>query len=264
MRILLRTSNWAIWARRLGSFSLPLVVTPIVLHRAQAITSPTFAIVEAFALGVALVALVVSLMAFKVLWWSGDHGWKQAIPGFIMALICFVPVGIGLADGLRYPLASEVSTDISDPPPLVAGAPLRARSGETAAKIAAAFPGAKSRHYPLAVDALFPIVREMVLERGWTLRVEHAPGPGHPAGQLNALAMTLLGWRDEVSIRLRGDDTGTEIAMRSAALSRLHEPGVNGHRIVGFLGALDGRVATMLHDEPVGAGTDNPDADTAN
>ena len=32
MRILIRTSRWAIWARRLGSVAVPLLVIPVLLH----------------------------------------------------------------------------------------------------------------------------------------------------------------------------------------------------------------------------------------
>ena len=39
MRILVRTSRWAIWARRLGNFALPLAVIPILMHRAEAINT---------------------------------------------------------------------------------------------------------------------------------------------------------------------------------------------------------------------------------
>jgi len=42
MRILTRTSKWAIWARRLGGFSLPMLVVPVLLHRNQALGSDIF------------------------------------------------------------------------------------------------------------------------------------------------------------------------------------------------------------------------------
>jgi hypothetical protein len=33
MRILIRTSKWAIWARRFGSLALPLAAIPVLMHR---------------------------------------------------------------------------------------------------------------------------------------------------------------------------------------------------------------------------------------
>jgi len=78
-------------------------------------------------------------------------------------------------------------------------------------------------------------------------------------GQINAIAMTLLGWRDEVSIRIDPDAQGVRVAMRSASLSPVHEPGVNGSRIEEFLTALDAKVTLQMRDQPAGALT--PDAD---
>ena len=50
MRILIRTSKWAIWARRFGSFAVPLTVIPVFMHREQMIASSDFVIIEAIPL----------------------------------------------------------------------------------------------------------------------------------------------------------------------------------------------------------------------
>ena len=54
MRILIRTSKWAVWARRFGALALPLAAIPVLLHRLHIITSDNFIDVEAVALGIAL------------------------------------------------------------------------------------------------------------------------------------------------------------------------------------------------------------------
>ena len=57
MRILIRTSKWAIWSRRFGSLALPLMVLPVFLHRERLISSTDFFVVEAVAMLVAALAL---------------------------------------------------------------------------------------------------------------------------------------------------------------------------------------------------------------
>src|SRR5688572_14563286 len=91
MRILIRTSKWAIWARRFGSLALPLAVVPVFMHRERMITSDDFHVIELVAMGVAALALVLALGAFVRLWVTGDHGWGKAVTGLIFSLICLAP-----------------------------------------------------------------------------------------------------------------------------------------------------------------------------
>ena len=261
MRILIRTSKWAIWARRFGSFALPLAVIPVFMHRGRVITSETFEIIEIVAVGVAIMALLLSFGAFIRLWLTGDRGWGRASTGFVLSLICLTPLGVGLIDFLRYPLSGEVSTDTADPPPLLSSVSLVAVAGGDPAQIAAAFPNAKTRRYPFDAVQLYGIVTKLVQERGWEIRLQRAPATGFDDGQINALAMSLFGWRDEVSIRVSGDPEGVSVAMRSASLSAIHDPGINGQRIEEFLVALDTKVSLLMRDEPAGTATADAESD---
>ena len=65
--------------------------------------------------------------------------------------------------------------------------------------------------------------------------------------------MTLLGWREEAAIRVRGVPQGSVVSMRSAALHPGHDLGENGRRIEEFLAALDQQVTLLLRDAPVTA-----------
>ena len=79
MRILIRTSKWAIWARRFGALALPLAGLPVLLHREQWITSDNFQIIEAVALSLAAIATLAGLIAIARLWVTGDQGWGRAL-----------------------------------------------------------------------------------------------------------------------------------------------------------------------------------------
>ncbi|HTJ58717.1 MAG TPA: DUF1499 domain-containing protein [Devosiaceae bacterium] len=262
MRVLIRTSKWAIWARRLGSFALPLAVIPVFMHRAGDISTSEFEVIETLAIGLAALALVSSLAAFVHIWVSGQQGWWPAIAGLIFSLICLAPPAILLVDYLRYPPTHEMTTNAADPPPLL----LSASPGEPATPavlqaISLDFPNLRTRNYPLPADQLFAIVEQLVTERGWEVRERRAPADAHAEGQLNAIAMSLLGFRGEVSIRVRPEADGASLDMRSAALTPLYEPGDDAVRIEEFLTALDARVTELAKVQPAGSSDDDTDAE---
>lgn len=249
MRILIRTSKWAIWARRLGSFALPLAIIPVFLHRERIISSEDFHVIELVAAGFALLALILALGAFVRLWVTGDQGWSRAAIGMFFALICLAPVALVIWLALSYPPVTDVSTDFDSPPALVtvaSGIP----TPEQRALLEAAFPNARTRTYPIAAEQMFGIIEQLAAANGWEPRARRAPTHPLDEGDLNAIATTLLGWRDEVSIRVLGTPTGTKVDMRSAATHSWSDLGENGRRIEAFLLALDQRITLMLRDAP--------------
>ena len=82
MRILIRTSKWATWARTLGSLAVPLAVIPVLLHRERFITSDVFLVVALAAALLALLGVLVSLIALGRLWHTGDRAGAGRWPGW--------------------------------------------------------------------------------------------------------------------------------------------------------------------------------------
>ena len=83
--------------------------------------------------------------------------------------------------------------------------------------IALRFPNIKTRHYPIPADQMFAVVDKLVIDRGWDVRLRHAPDGAGADGQINAIDMTLLGFRDEVSIRVSDDaEADSEFGRRYA------------------------------------------------
>jgi hypothetical protein len=253
MRILVRTSKWAIWARRLGSFALPLAIIPVFMHRQGLIPSATFQTTEVVAITVAVLALIAALAAFVRLWLTGDRGWGTATLGLFCSLVCLLPLAYGLVLLLRYPMLTDISTDPADPPLLATGLQSVPPSPDLAAAIEAAFPNAKTRSYPLGPAQVFALANALAQARGWEVRVRREPRSALDEGQIDAVATTLLGWRDEVAIRIRAAADGSSVAMRSASLSDVRDLGANGTRIEEFLVALDNEVTVMLRDTPAAA-----------
>ncbi len=251
MRILIRTSKWAIWARRFGSLALPLAVVPVFMHRERLITSADFHLIEAIAMGVAIVALLLALGAFARLWVTGDEGWGKATMGLLFSLLCLLPLAFILVLALRYPPVSDVTTDFERPPGLVSQVATTPWTAAERAAIETAFPNARTRSYPIEAQQIYALSVQLAEQKGWELRARREPQSALAEGQINAIAMTLLGWRDEVVIRVTGNLQGSSVAMRATALHTLHDLGENGRHIEEFLAALDNQVTLLIRDAPV-------------
>jgi len=251
MRILIRTSRLATWARRFGSFALPLAVIPVPLHRAAIINSDTFVLIETLAMGLAGLALLVGLAGLVRLWATGDRGWNRAIAGVILGGICLSPIAYGSYMATRYPLIDDVTTSPVTPIELqrVADEPLENTVSPT--DILAAFPDITARQYPVGVNETYRLIHDLVRQRGWEIIRNDPPDLEMADGQINALAMTLLGWRDEIAIQVTGGQASARVDMRSASLAAHGtDLGRNGTRIEVFLRDLDAAVADDISNIP--------------
>jgi hypothetical protein len=251
MRILIRTSKWAIWSRRIASFALPLAIVPIFMHRAGMISSETFDVIEGTAIFCALVALVMALASFVRLWMTGDRGWVRAAFGVVFSLIVLLPAAYAVYAFVKYPRTTDVYTDLADPPLLVSDVPPVRMTSDLARSISAAFPNVASRTYPLGPQQVYDLATKLVTDRGWAIEASLPPAGPQGEGQLNAIVLTLLGWRDEISLRITGVPDGSTVAMRSASTLGIHDLGENGHRIEEFMLALDQEVTVIMRDAPV-------------
>jgi len=250
MRILIRTSKWAVWARRFGALALPLAIIPVLLHRGNVISSENFFTIELAAMAFAAFAVAAALVAFVRLWFTGDQGWSRAAIAFVFGLICLLPAAFFFWQSTSVPASPDVSTDFSSPPPLVSFIEARFIGPEERGRIEAAYPNARSRNYPIEAPQMFTVVEDLLDTYGWDMRARRAPLSAVDNGQLNAVVTTLLGFRQEVAIRITGGADGTTIDMRSASLSGFPDFGENGQRVEAFLLELDNRVTQMLRNAP--------------
>ncbi len=250
MRILVRTSKWAVWARRFGALALPLAAIPVVLHRAHLLTSENFVVVEGAAMALAAIAVVASLIAFARLWVTGDRGWARAGVAFAFGALCLLPGAFFAWLALSNPSSPDVSTDFANPPQLVSFVEARFVGPDERRRIEAAYPNARSRNYPIEAPQMFTLVETQLDTFGWDVRARRAPLSAVGEGQLNGVVTTLLGFRQEVAVRITGSTDGTTIAMRSASLSSFPDFGENGQRVERFLLELDNQVTLLLRNAP--------------
>ena len=85
--------NGPIWARRVGArWHCRLAAIPVLLHREHLITSDNFLVIEAVALSLAALAVLMAFIAFTRFWFTGDQlaGPRRASPSS-SASICLAP-----------------------------------------------------------------------------------------------------------------------------------------------------------------------------
>ncbi len=253
MRILIRTSRWAIWARRLGSVAVPLVVTSVLLHRLRLIGSEAFLNAALVAALAAMLAVLCAIIALARLWQTGDRGWGKALLGLFLGVLCLVPFGWYGRLALVTPPVTDLATTVRGTLPLVfepgtaSMPPPRLLSPALMAEL---YPSAETRRYPVGQAQAFALVKQIIADAGWDVRRVQEPDAAFGPALINAQITTLPGWRDEVVLRVTGDEASSVVDMRSASLHAPHDFGANGARIERLLADLDTLVTTLLRDNP--------------
>lgn len=253
MRILIKTSKWATWARRLGSVAVPLVIISVAFHRLGVITSEQFLAAAGSAALVALTSAVAALIALAQLWQSGDRGWGRALSGLLLGLVCLAPFAWFGVQALRYPAVTDIATTNRGQLPLIfdpgtiAMPPPKLLAPEA---IGTTFPNLATRTYPLGQFQTYALVHGLIEDNGWHIVRERPPTETWTPALINARTQTVVGWREEVAVSVAGDADRSIVDMRSVSLNALHDFGSNGLRIERFLIALDGAVTELLRDNP--------------
>jgi uncharacterized protein (DUF1499 family) len=244
----LTPSRAALWSRRLALFALAVVLFGVLLGRFGRIEPQAALAVLGAGLSLALVAVACALAAFAIIWRDGRPGAGAAVGGFLLALLLLAFPTYLAAQALRLPLLNDVATDRIDPPQFSRSRrALEMRGGRTLPEPAADTRVLQQAAYP----AITPIVLEIEPERalplvlaaarnqGWQVYESVAPGGRGATGHVEAIARTpIMGFVDDITVRLRPQAAGTRIDVRSASRLGSHDLGANAKRIQAFVEEL--------------------------
>lgn len=240
------------------TFMIPVIIIGAISHRIGLIDTPTVLAVLGVGWTGCALGLGLGLLGIMRIWSLGIEGLHYAVTGVLLA----IPV---LALPLYFvwllvtePRINDVSTDLLRPPGFDEVVRLRP-------------PGANSTQYPGTATALLqrqahPEIRpfrtglgtedtyQSVLlvaqEFGWDIVFDFAPPDGDSPGRIEAVASTLLlGFKDDVVIRVAPDEGGSRVDIRSASRYGKHDFGANAARVRDFLFALREAVAPTAGGE---------------
>ncbi len=193
------------------------------------------------AMAVALLGLVLARPG------GGRRGLYRALAGFAIGAVVFGVPWSYLRTAQQVPPIHDITTDTENPPPFVATLPLRADAAnptayggaEVAAQQRAAYPAIQPAQAALPPDRAFEAALATVQDQGWEL-VAAVPAEG----RIEATDTTLWwGFKDDIVIRIRPEDGGSRIDIRSKSRVGLGDFGTNAARIEAFLERLEERLA---------------------
>jgi len=125
-------SRLAIWARRVALFSIPVVLLSIIIVRSGFLEIVPALATFGGALFLAVVAVLLALAAFVVIWREGVQGLGHAVTAVMISFVILAyPTFLGIR-GYRLPAINDITTDPIDPPRFEAIARLRSRWMTTA------------------------------------------------------------------------------------------------------------------------------------
>jgi uncharacterized protein (DUF1499 family) len=196
----------------------------------------------------AIAAMAVSLLGLVLARPGGARrGMYRALAGLVIGAVVFGVPWSYLRAAQRVPPIHDITTDTESPPPFVAILPLRTGAAnppehggaEVAAQQRAAYPAILPVQAALPPERAFEAALATAQGQGWEL-VAAVPGEG----RIEATDTTLWwGFKDDIVIRVRAENSGSRIDIRSKSRVGIGDFGTNAARIEAFLERLDERLS---------------------
>jgi uncharacterized protein (DUF1499 family) len=247
------TSQLAIWARRMAGFAFVALFLAVVIVRSGLLEIGPALATFGGALSIAAFALLLSLAALAVIWVDGLSGMGAALTAMLVSLALLgYPAYIAIRS-YGLPWIYDITTDPIDPPRYEALARLRPRDANTivyaglyAAELQrAAYPDIGPLGTSASPQNAFEAALAVVNKRRWRVVDARAPQPGRE-GRIEAVARTpILGFRDDVVIRIRADADGSRIDARSSSRYGKFDFGTNAARIRRLIDDIEEAIVTQ-------------------
>jgi Protein of unknown function (DUF1499) len=256
-------SRLASWSLRLALFSLVATFMALIVVRSGALDLVPALSTLAGALVLAAVAILLAFGAGIVIWREGLGGLRQAL---LAALIGIALIGYPAYLGARayqLPAIYDITTDPIDPPQFDAIARLRPRDanpiayqGLYAAELQhAAYPDLDPEDSTASPQEAFDVAMKIIVKRKWRVvdaRPPRGPAGGPPAdGIIEAVARSLiLGFPEDVVVRVRATNDGSRIDVRSASRYGRGDLGSNAARVRNLITDIDAVLSAPQPEKP--------------
>ncbi len=238
-RIIQRRSRSALWSRRIALFGAQLLILAVLLHQLGGLTTPPAVNLVLVAIAAAAAALLIGLLALVRIWIKGDVGAGRANLGILIALATLALPLYYAPKLFLLPHLTDISTDVENRPDFVALASARPADAnavtlvreEAALEQEIAYPDIRTMELERPATEVFDLLNQVVRRLEWKVAVAEPPG-NSGVGRIEASNRTpVMGFTDDVSIRVAGDDAHATVDIRSASRYGLHDFGANADRI---------------------------------
>ncbi len=245
-----RPSRLAVWARRIALFSLAATFIALIIVRSGALDIVPALSTLAGALFLAVVAILLACAAGVVIWIEGVGGLQEAVTALLigLALITY-PLYLGVK-AYQLPAIYDVTTDPIDPPRFEAIARLRPRDANPVTYAGLHIAEMQRKAYSdiepddttVPPQETYDAVLKVMAKRKWHVVDARPPQAVAPRdGHIEAIARTpILGFREDVVVRVRATPDGARIDVRSASRYGRHDLGGNAARVRALIDDVDG------------------------
>jgi len=245
-------SGLASWARNLAVFSVVAVLVSIIIVRFGFLEMKPALATFFGALACAGLSILVGLAAFAAIWQNGSRGMSRILLALLIdALVLAYPAYLGL-QYRKLPPIHDITTDPIDPPRFEALARLRNGEGTNTAVYAGLYSAEQQRlYYPdietVELDApaqrAFDVTMALVTKRKWLVIDARGPQPPRLVGHIEAVARTpIMGFREDVSIRVTPDGDGSRVDIRSASRYFESDLGSNAARVTKLIDDINSAI----------------------
>ena len=238
-------SPLAIWSARLAWFALAVAALSVIIVRSGLLEiGPAIATFGA-ALAFAAAAILLALASFIAIWRNGSPGLGRALTALLLGSILLAyPAYLGLR-AYKLPEINDVTTGITHPPRFDVLSRLRpqgradypARYADLQRK---GYPDVAPRQVELPRRTTYDVVLKVINKRKWLVGDARPPAGARRDGVIEAVARTtIMGFRDDVVVRVTALRDGSRVDVRSASRYGFHDFGANARRVVALLADID-------------------------
>ena len=252
-------SRLAIWSRRIALFSLAATFIAIIVVRSGALEIVPALSTLGGALALAMLAILLAFGAAVSIWKDGVGGIGEAVTGLLIGLVLIAyPLYVGVK-AYKLPAIYDITTDPIDPPRFDAIARLRPRDANpvtyaglyTAEQQRTAYSDIEPDMTSVSPQEAYDAAMKVITKRKWHVVDARPPqGTAPRDGLIEAIARTpILGFRDDVAVRVRATHEGARIDVRSASRYGRHDLGTNAARVRSLIEDIDDVLATPAKGE---------------
>jgi hypothetical protein len=234
-------SRLASWSRNLAIFSVVAVLVSVLIVRFGFLELKPALATFFGALAFAGLSILVGLAGAIAIWQDGSRGISRILVAFLISAALLAYPAYLAIQYRKLPRIHDITTDPIDPPRFDALARLRTGDGTNPAVYAGlysaeqqriAYPDIETAELEVPVQRAYEITLQLVNKRKWLVIDERSPQPPRRVGRIEAVARTpIMGFREDVSIRVTPDGEDSRVDIRSASRYFESDLGSNAARV---------------------------------
>lgn len=244
-------SPWAVWSSRLALFALAVgLLSAVILATGSFEFGPALATFGA-ALAFAGVAILFAFVAFVSIWRNGVAGLGRALRGLFLSLLLLAYPGYLAQRAYKLPPINDISTDTANPPRFVALAAQRPPNhiaypgGQTARLQQASYGDIGPLQVDLPPRNAFEAVLGVINKHKWPIAAALPPAANRREATIETTARSLvMGFHEDVIIRIAPAGTGSRIDLRSASRVAIPDLGTNAARLRSLMEEIDEAISS--------------------